>query len=192
MKGLMKIVLSVCCILGLTACSNEGELSIAGEVDVANTTEQVENVAILYAVHSMGGVGAEAHIEEYDYYYDDELTVEMLADGLSELTGLDFYLSEVVEDNGSATIRWSDDSTLIANLDSRVQKEEFFFYDADSMRWFMMDSLYKTIIENTDVTEVYYLASDGEELWFEELYPINTFETSAPYQGSDFYYSQAE
>lgn len=50
---------------------------------------------------------------------------------------------------------WAADSTLIAGLDDREQKEEFHFFDADSMRWFMMDSLWQTLKENFN-RDIYY------------------------------------
>ncbi len=152
-----------------------------------------ENIATLYAVHSMGAVeGTGALIETYDYYYDDYLSIHMLADALSELTGLDFFLSDVTEDFETYTVSWADNSTLIANPVDIAQKEEFFFSDADSMRWFMMDSLYKTIMENIEAIEVFYMAEGGQELSFDELSPVNAFGTTVPYMGSSFYYNHAD
>ena len=80
------------------------------------------------------------------------------------------------------------DSTLVAGLDDREQKEEFFFFDYDSQCWFMMDSLWRTLTENLDAENIYYTMDGGQELVLENLSSsINTFPSDVPYMGSGFY-----
>ena len=83
---------------------------------------------------------------------------------------------------------WAADSTLVAGLDDREQKEEFFFFDYDSQCWFMMDSLWRTLTENLDAENIYYTMDGGQELVLENLSSsINTFPSDVPYMGSGFY-----
>ena len=59
-----------------------------------------------------------------------EVTGQTLAECLSQWTGLDFTLNSAVVDGTTVHADWSPDSTLIAGLDDREQKEDFFFFGA--------------------------------------------------------------
>jgi len=144
--------------------------------------------AVLYTNMTTGSV--EPEIKEHPFEYSGELTAEVLADGLSKLTGLDFKIAAKDVDDG-LTIDWAKDSTLVANLGDRQQKEEFHFSDADSMRWFMMDSLWLTLTQNLNKENFYYTMDGGYYLTFEELYPVNTFPAEQQYMGSAFYFGHA-
>ena len=112
-----------------------------------------------------------------------------LADGLSEWTGLDFKLNDIAfPDEESVLVDWSKDSTLISGIGDRAFKEDFHFYDAVSLNWFMMDSLWRTLNEAFH-KDVYYTMDGGKELKFEELSPINIFPATVPYMGSPFYFA---
>ncbi len=128
--------------------------------------------------------------ETQPWEYTGELTVEILAKGLSETTGLDYFVTAKKVKDG-ISVDWAKDSTLVANLDDREQKEKFFFFDADSMRWFMMDSLWLTINDNLAPENVYYTMDGGKDLVFEALYPINQFPADLPYMGSAFHLEHA-
>jgi hypothetical protein len=150
--------------------------------------QEPENTATLVADFSYGS--AELSTESYELGYSGELTPEILIEGLSALTGLDFFASAVRTEYGFS-VTWHADSTLIANLDDREQKDGFHFYDADSLRWFMMDSLYRTLVANFGEDDVFYSTEDGE-LAFDELYPTNSFPARIPYMGSAFYFAHAD
>lgn len=120
----------------------------------------------------------------------EDITPEELARAMSEWSGLDFTVT-FSDGPGGLTVDWAADSTLIAKLDDRVQKEDFFFFDADSMRWFMMDSMLRTLNENGFPT-VYYTMDGGKELVFDALYPVREFPSDVPYMGSPFYYAHAD
>ncbi len=117
----------------------------------------------------------------------EAVTVEAIAKALSEWSGLDFTLNSVTMKDNQITVDWSAKSTLIANLDNRKQKEEFHFFDADSLRWFMMDSLYDSIVANFNIETVHYTTDNGKDITFEGLIYMNTFPANAPYMGSTFY-----
>ncbi len=119
----------------------------------------------------------------------DKLTVENLAKELSNWTGHDFIINNVDMSDNAIKVDWSAKSTLISNAAPSKMIEEFHFYDVDSMRWFMMDSLYETILANFGEKEVYYSMDGGKELVFEYLYANNVFPIDIQYMGSPFYYA---
>lgn len=118
-----------------------------------------------------------------------------LADELSAWTGLDFTLNDVSFDKDSITVDWSKESTLLAGLDNREQKDEFRFFDAVSLNWFMMDSLAQTLRNNLLVTTVYY-CSDGQPITFSNpedmaAQGLPELPVDQPYEGSAFFVSHS-
>ena len=118
-----------------------------------------------------------------------------LADELSEWTGLNFSLNDVRLDEDSITVDWAADSTLIAGLGNRAQKDDFHFYDAVSLNWFMMDSLAQTLKQNLEVTTVYY-CSNGKSIPFtnpEDMAAqgLPELPVDQPYEGSTFFVTHA-
>ena len=126
------------------------------------------------------------------YLPDDRLTPEIIAEGLSDWTGFDFLFDASYDGAGNFTVDWHVNSTLIAGLGGREQKDGFYMADDNSMRWFMMDTLDRTLKENLEVYEIYYTTDGGKELKFEEFYPINAIPSYIPYMGSSFYFRHAE
>ncbi len=161
-------------------------------VFMQNTTALAKEVT-LYANFSSGNpdtsIPGLIKVKKVDL---DEVSVNSLANALSKWSGLDFTIQSVTMGDNKITVDWSPKSTLIANLDDRVQKKDFHFFDVDSMRWFMMDSLYQTITENLKVEEVYYTMNGGKELAFKELAPVNAFTLVTPYMGSAFYFAHSD
>ncbi|MGN0665619.1 MAG: hypothetical protein ACI4KF_03735 [Huintestinicola sp.] len=163
--------------------------------DAADSTESEEpsqgaaestQTDVLYAVF-----GAE-DVREYPLEYTgDKKTAEELANELSGLTGLDFNITASKTDDG-LIVDWAADSTLRAGLDDRVQKDEFFFFDHDTLSWFMMDSLWYTLTENLNAENIYYTMDGGKELFSEELYPVHEIPSDVPYMGSDFYAAHSD
>lgn len=143
-----------------------------------------EHQATLYADFSCGGDGV---IEQYELGYDGELTVQILADGLSALTGLDFTIDGETDGADGYAIDWSADSTLVAGLDDREQNEHFHFYDVDSLSWFMMDSLCRTVRENLKAENVYFTMNGGEMLELPDMADGFKLLEDDPYQGSAAY-----
>ncbi|MGN1028051.1 MAG: hypothetical protein ACI4P4_16795 [Faecousia sp.] len=138
---------------------------------------------VLYAVFSAEDV------KEYTITYTGaQKTAEELANELSKLTGLDFNITTSKVDDGWI-VDWAADSTLVAGLDDREQKEEFFFFDHDTLSWFMMDSLWRTLIENLDAENIYYTMDGGREMVLEKMSSLNEFPSDVPYMGSEFYFA---
>jgi hypothetical protein len=182
-KRVILAILATALPLGLVAC---GEPAPPAETTAATTVPATGPTAVtLIADFSAGS--SEGEVKEYSAQIPGEVTAEALAKALSELTGLDFTLTAKAG-VGNLTIDWAKGSTLVANLDDRAQKPDFHFFDADSMRWFMMDSMYQTILKNLPNSgAVYYTMDDGKELAFEELAPVNVFPIDQPYMGSAAY-----
>lgn len=149
--------------------------------DNTQIEEESTHTDILYAVF-----GAE-DVREYPIEYTGaKKTAEKLADELTELVGLDFSITASETDDG-LIVDWAADSTLIAGLDNREQKQEFFFFDNVTLSWFMMDSLCRTLTENLGVENIYYTMNGGQKLVVYELYPVSEFDSDIPYMGSESY-----
>ncbi len=195
-KNLTFLLAAVLC-LSLTACSgsddtvgddwrNSGTPASSKPPESSQSAAEKTQTDVLYAVFS------EEDVKEYPIEYTGaRKTAEELANKLSELIGLDFIIT-VSQASDGLIVDWAADSTLVAGLDDREQKDEFFFFDQDSLRWFMMDSLWRTLAENLDAENIYYTMDGGQELVFEELYPVSEFPSDIPYMGSEFYYAHAD
>ncbi len=147
----------------------------------SQSTAESTRTDILYAVfHS-------SDVREYPLTYSGApKTAEELAHALSELTGLDFFITAAETDDGWI-VDWAADSALVAGGNNREQKEEFFFFDCDSLSWFMMDSLWRTLTENLDAENIYYTMDGGRELVLEKMSPAFELPSDIPYMGSAFY-----
>lgn len=151
------------CLSGCTAApaandSSSGSSSSSSEEDVNMIT------GTLYAVLSKG------NIKETDFGYEDgKLTVLQVANALSEWTGLNFAVTSSMNDDGSIVIDWSANSTLVAGLGNTEQKDEFFMHDVDTLSWFMMNSLCKSVRDNMDGVDVFYSMNGGEPLDLPEV-----------------------
>lgn len=198
-KSILYVGLTLLLCLALSACGSEntGTASKDSDNPPSSSKDQAQDgdgVDIdLYASFAAGS----AEAEELDLIKTKavavpDVTAEIIAIELSEWSGLDFRINSGTVSENILTVDWSADSTLIANLDDREQKEDFHFFDADSMRWFMMDSLYQSCMENMNIDEVYYTMDGGKELAFDELYPIAVFPKDVPYMGSPFYFAHAD
>lgn len=202
MKKIINFLLLLCMISMITAACGQNErrpqsVSDQTSESVRNaafteqtrgTTEKQTDTALIYADFSFGAADGEekGRIQTYELEYEGELTPEILADGLSELTDLDFFIQSSRK-NDEIVVAWDKDSTLLSGLDDREQKEEFFFFDADSLCWFMMDSLWRTFIENFEVENIYYTTEDGEDLVIDDLLFGGEFQADFPFMGSVFY-----
>lgn len=149
-----------------------------------DTGKEPENVATLVVDVSFGS-GNESLMSRYEYGYDGPLTVETLAKGLSDLTGLNFAINDSSMGKGGVSVDWSTDATFIAGLGELAQKEEFFVYDNESLTWLMLDSMYRTIQENIggDI-DVFYSMDGWNTLTNEVLAPDGGFPKDLPYTGN--------
>ncbi len=200
MKRLLLILTAICLSIALVACGGttsepemesgatppSGESAAVGDdTQQQDAADDAEQSATLYTILN----NLEPAVE-HEFTYTGELTAEVLAKGLSDLTGHSFAITATELGEGKIAIDWAADSSLIAGIGDVEQKEEFFVFDVTSLNWFMMDSLNATIINNLGVSEVYYTMEGGQELVLEDmglsLNPL-PFTTDTPYMGSGFY-----
>ncbi len=186
MKKIFAVILILTMLFSLAACSEE----VSSKTSSASATKEEMITGALYADFSYGNT-IDDRVKGYSFEYSEELNVSGLANRLSELTGLDFKISFSNTKDG-LKIDWKKDSTLVSGLDDRKQKEDFTFSDSDTMRWFMMDTLWRTLTVNLSVENIYYTMDGGKELSFEELLPINVFPADVPYMGSGFYFAHSD
>lgn len=183
---ILTLSVSVCLLAACGSVSQSDESTSSKLVKSSQSTTESNHIDILYAVFD------DDNVDAYPLEYTgDKKTAEELAYELSGLTGLDFNITVSETDDG-LIVDWAADSTLVAGLDGRVQKDDFFFFDQDSLSWFMMDSLWWTLTENLDAENIYYTMDGGFELVLEELYPVHEIPSDTPYMGSEFYFAHAD
>jgi hypothetical protein len=167
--------------------------SSAADATPSNMPDEY-SVATLIADFRNGS--PELNQKEISWKYEGQCDIGTLAISLSAATGLDFFVDGRIEGD-KAYVAWWDSSTLVSGLDDREQNEDFFFYDAASLNWFMMDSMAATIKRNIpEVTEVYYSGENGDPVAFPNpedmaeqglwVLPVDLI-----YEGSSFFLAHA-
>ncbi len=128
-------------------------------------TTQTPSTATLYSVMEMGDInGVGQVIDTYDITYEGDLTVEILANGLSELTGYNFSATQLVGAE-NFTIDFYSDSTLFASdISEIVPKSAFAMEDIPTTYYYILDSLWMTVKENMQVSEISFSMSGGNPL----------------------------
>ncbi len=158
-------------------------------LEIFDPGASAEAVYALTADFSYGN--PEPSVKNYEMISAEPFSIGLLGRGLSDLTGLDFLVEGRIED-GAVYVDWQPESTLVAGLDDRVQREDFFFFDVDTLSWFMMDSLYATICQNTGLDTVYFTMNGGEALALPNLSAVREFPADIPYMGSPVYFAHAD
>jgi hypothetical protein len=136
-----------------------------------------------------GGSTEESLVYEIFDTYDD-IAPETFAEALTWWTGLNFDATVSFDDRG-LNVDWRPSSTLIAGLEDGAPEEGFAFSDADSLRWFMMDSMWRTLA-NEYGGDVFFTMNGGLPLEFDELYPVKAIPIGAAYLGSQAYFGASE
>lgn len=186
MKRMIPIFLMLVLLAGLLA-------ACGGESNEPSTSESSEEFHQAKLIADFSGGSEEPNRKEKSYPYYGQLDLEALPEQLSSWTGLDFTLNSITTTDKGIVVDWAKGSTLIAGLDDREQKEEFRFLDADSLRWFMLDSLYQTLKTNqSSGGDIFYTMDGGKELALEDLSPVSAFTLDTPYMGSAFYFAHSD
>ncbi len=172
MKKQLCIILTLSLLIILAACGSASQ----------TTT--------LYAVLNAGDAdGNGAIINEYPLSYEGDLTVEVLAKGLSDLTGYNFNAKSLA---GSEifTVDWAMDSSIFTDLSADQPKDEFMLDSPNDIRWFMLDSLWLSVSKNLNQSQISFTMNGG--LPFDAgLYPLTSFVPNQPYLGSHIYRQSA-
>jgi len=179
MKRLLVILVAVTLLLGLAACKEKDKYTDEG------------NKEMILVLSFAQEAGLKEYPIEYEDIEGDGYTVEEIAMGLSELTGLRFDISAMRNGPAGVTVDWSNDSALLTGPPEE-QNEDFHFYDYDSLVWFMLDSMELSVKRNLPfVEEVYYTMDGGEELFLYLDDPMG-FILDTPYMGSAFYFAHED
>jgi hypothetical protein len=117
------------------------------------------------------------------------LTPALLADALGALSGLDFACSAAVSAD-AIRVDWSLNSSLIAGLAGRSPNEGYSFATAETLAWFMLDSLARTLQANFPARQVYFTMLGGNPLIIPDS--IWKFEPNDPYKGSLYCLAEKE
>ncbi|MDD4851263.1 MAG: hypothetical protein PHO10_11290 [Gemmiger sp.] len=191
MKPTTLVFCAAASVLLLAGCGATGTVGASGESGAGTTpataaTPAPAPTATLYMDFTNGS--ETETVNQVPYEYEGTLTPEILLQGLSETTGLDFFAT-VTQADGKVTVDWQNDSTLLYGLDEREQKQEYYFYDAQTLDWFMLDTASRTLRENLGAEAVYYTMDNGGALTVPDLWPVSTFAADTPYEGSTAYYA---
>ena len=191
------------CGLALVACGGASRNIVQGETPAptqsdtaAPTPGRDQNTATLVADMSNGDPAGQTNglVTEYDYSYWGMITVEGLAAGLSDLTGLDFAINDWSSGRGGVSVDWAPSATFLKGLGGTERQEAFFVSDDEALAWFLMDSLYRSIVASfggVDL-EVYYSMDGGLPLVVPGLSYPTEFPIDIPYMGSPFYLAHAD
>jgi hypothetical protein len=191
-KAVLAAASAVLFALSLAACNGGRESAVTA---TPGTSPDEASTATLIADFSNGS--AEPNQREIPWKYDGACGIGMLSTSLSAATGLDFFVDGKIKGD-KAFIAWWDTSTLVAGLGDREQNEDFFFHDAVSLSWFMMDSLAATVKRNIpEVKEVYYSGENGAAVVFTNpedvaVQGLPELPVDQPYEGSAFFMSHAD
>lgn len=194
MKKIFILLLTGLLIITLPSCAekqdgvDEPASAASGEIQMQEE-EPIGTLRSATIIFDFSSGSSEGNFRQETYQsYSETISDDELIYALSSMSGLDFNVTLSMTDSGRLVADWAADSTLIAGLDDREQQEDFFFYDVDSLRWFMMDSLWRTLGSD----EIYYTMDGGKELVFNELYAANVFPSDVPYMGSAFYFAHSD
>ncbi|MDO5521955.1 MAG: hypothetical protein Q4G58_15780 [bacterium] len=189
--GILMLIMLCSSFVACGGKSDETNVDTTPNATTNATVDTQKKSATLYVDFSYGSENPTPQQKQtYNMDYSGELTPQMLCDGLSKLTGLDFT-AKVTKEKKGIWVEWEEKSSLITGLDDRTLKKEFTFSDEDSMRWFMMDSLWQTLIENFGL-DIYYTQTNGETLVLKGLKPVHTFEKDTAYKGSTYYFTNVK
>jgi hypothetical protein len=143
--------------------------------------ESLANATLIF--DSSFAEGKESLVQE-PHMSDENIYPENIAEVMTILTGLDFVVRISVED-GALFVEWNGASDLFKELDAVEPREEFSFNSTEAMRWFMLDSLWRTFMENysSEITDVFYVTSHIHD----DITTPSPFDYNAPYKGSPFY-----
>lgn len=157
---LASLMLGLC--FAMVGCDDDSQAVVNDAVDAVG--EKVENVATLFI--SVGNEFKEIEIE-----YDGELTAETLIQGISDVTGWDLTLSDVVTSGaGGMSVTFDDLSALSTLMPPDEQVEEFFVYDGYGLAESILNSVTETLQNNfvdselgdPDLLDVYFSINDED------------------------------
>lgn len=158
--ALASLVLSLS--FAMVGCDDDTVSTVTDNIGAVG--EKVENIATLFI-----SVGNE--IKEIEFEYEGELTAEALIQGISDVTGWDLTLSDVVTSGaGGMSVTFDDLSALSTLMPPDEQVEEFFVYDGYGLAESILNSVTETLQNNfvdselgdPDLLDVYFSINDED------------------------------
>ncbi|MDR1463906.1 MAG: hypothetical protein LBJ11_01215 [Oscillospiraceae bacterium] len=138
--------------------TSEGIFSSIPSPSSGSEQPSLEHTGLLYAVFEGGAV------KQYPFGYEGSLTPEKIAAALTDLTGANFSIASRTDPGtGAIVVEWLPDAALLGG-DYDRKNEDFQFYDAESLDWFMMNSLSRSIRETLGKPDVFYVMNGNEPL----------------------------
>lgn len=170
MKRIISVFSLLLLMVSLAACGSNTPTPSGSNTSSQQTglpTQSTEDPAPEMITGTLYAVFDEDEVRESDFGYEEgTCTPEKIAAALSEWTGLDFTItSELDAQYNTVIIDWSTDSAMATGQPPETQKEEFHFYDEEQLRFFMLNSLCRTIRENMGKIDVFYtLGGNGDNM----------------------------
>ena len=166
MKKLLLSGLAVLLTLAMAACgTNSGDSTSSNPTSGSQTSSQSGDPSPEMITGTLYAVFGKNSVNEFDFGYEEgTCTPEKIAAALSEWTGLAFDITSDIDTAYNAvTVDWTSNSSFAEGQPPEPQKEGFEFYDQESMRWFMLNSLCRTIRKNMGNVDVFY-SIEGDDL----------------------------
>jgi len=126
------------------------------------------------------GAGAEHYTEE-PYMSDSDMSAEAIVEIMTLLTGINFDV-RVSYDDGRYFAEWGANSDIFAEFNAVNIRDEFSFADVAALRWFMLDSMWRTLLVNFG-SEIYFVTNRAHD----DIVVPSPFSHSEPFRGSPFY-----
>jgi len=137
-------------------------MNSGGEGEIVAEENNNEEQAKLYLI-----INGEEH--KYDFDCEGEITPEKLMDGLTDLTNMKFAYSNIDLEENKIMVHWGSNASYypdseVVYLNPKLGFEDF--YDTDSTAQFMLDSVWKTMSENMNISNVYFSNRGNDGLDF--------------------------
>lgn len=153
------LLISISCVLLLSACSNKQEHTAPQSTQTAQTSQTQEQSQLSSSAETKPYtetsenqsdgtlyIGMNGNFKEYSF--SGEKTPDRLIEAIGDLTGWNLSLADAVTDGkGGMTVCFSKDCSIFTGP-PQEQKEDFFAYDNISLTQMILDSIQKTLQEN--------------------------------------------
>ncbi len=163
----------------------------SGQTESTTASDSKNVTATLY-------IGANGQFKEYPYTFSEDPTPALLIQAIADTTGWNLTLADITTSGkGGITVSFAKECALFTGPPEQ-QKDEFHMYDAEQLDRTILDSIQKTLQNNTidsnlgDPTglNVYYCMEGDKAL---ELTDLNiTFPMEQPYSSDMWDYLSRE
>lgn len=170
---------------------NTGVPASSGQAESSTASDSKNVTATLY-------IGENGKFKEYPYTFSEKPTPDQLIQAIADTTGWNLTLADVTTSGkGGMTISFSKECALFTGPPQQ-QKEEFHMYDAEQLDRTILDSIQKTLQNNTidpnlgdpSNLDIYYCMEGDKAL---ELTNLNiTIPMEQPYSSDMWEYISRE